>query len=158
MNLYACGLNNPLAYTDPTGLDALSKTATTSDVVGIAAGASDEISLVAYLNGANPSSALNTGANVAGKVTAGISMAIKTYATRNRAETRYVGHPAMPWLAHRRSSSRTLSVDRGFRRPAQASNAPTAQSAVVVGSGTTTTVPDIPPALPSPLSNPNGRL
>lgn len=79
LNLYSYALNNPLAYTDPSGLDAISKTATTSDVIGIAAGATDEISLVAYLNGANPSHALNTGANVAGKVTAGISVGIKTY-------------------------------------------------------------------------------
>jgi len=79
LNLYGYGYNNPLTYTDPSGLDAVGKVSTTSDVIGIVAGASDEISIIGSLKGITTPGAISAGADVAGKVTAGISVGIKTY-------------------------------------------------------------------------------
>lgn len=77
INPYQYGLNNPLKYNDPTGLDKVETVSKTSDAIGIAGGATEEANLVAYLAGKNPPGWLKTGAGVASKGTAVVSVGIK---------------------------------------------------------------------------------
>jgi len=79
MNLYGYGYNNPLRYTDPSGLDSLDKPAKTSDTVGVIGGAVEEGVMIAMYKGANPSKLIGAGAGVASKGTAGISVGIAAY-------------------------------------------------------------------------------
>jgi len=77
MNLYSYGYNNPISYNDPSGMDPVSKLSTGADVVGVAAGATDEASILAELGGAKPPGWLGTGTSVAGKAAVGVSVGIK---------------------------------------------------------------------------------
>jgi RHS repeat-associated protein len=77
INPYQYGLNNPLRYNDPTGLDKVDTVSTSADVVGIVAGGAEEAGIVAQYLGKTVPGYVNTGANVAGKATAAVSVGIK---------------------------------------------------------------------------------
>ncbi len=78
INLYAYGLNNPIRYNDPSGLDDVDKVSATADVVGVVAGGAEEASTLAYLAGFNPSKGGGTAMGVAGKTASVVSVAVKT--------------------------------------------------------------------------------
>ena len=73
LNPYQYGMNNPLRFNDPTGLDKKEVVSTGNDVLGVGAGAMEEYALWTSRK------AMEGGAGVASKVTAGVSVAMKTY-------------------------------------------------------------------------------
>jgi RHS repeat-associated protein len=73
LNPYQYGMNNPLRFNDPTGLDKKETVSTANDVIGLGAGAVEEYALWTSRKG------LEGGAGVVGKVTAGVSVAMKAY-------------------------------------------------------------------------------
>lgn len=73
LNPYQYGLNNPMRFNDPTGLDKEETVATVNDAIGVGAGAVEEYALWTSRK------AVESGAGVVGKATAGVSVAMKAY-------------------------------------------------------------------------------
>src|SRR6185503_13176146 len=73
LNLYAYAMNNPVRYNDPSGLDETDKVGKASDVVGVYAGAAEELDVWTRVlsNGGR------TAAGLASKATMGVSVLIK---------------------------------------------------------------------------------
>lgn len=78
INPYRYGLNNPLRYNDPTGLDDTEAVSKGADVVGIVTAGADEASTWGALWGFKPPGGLSTAAGVAGKSAAVVSVGLKT--------------------------------------------------------------------------------